>query len=188
VLRRQVLEQFGEIHRRAELGIYPGMGSRKLAELELDALRHHPGLSVLWMAASGSNLSVRRADFEEVGGFDECLTINEHRELALRLSARGLQLAAVDGARTYHLTHRVGWRDPLTETSWERIMYARHPCLAVKLMSIFWMSIGGVRTIPAEARINSLPQMDAIARGGTVVDYDAIRRAHPALADLSDAL
>jgi glycosyltransferase involved in cell wall biosynthesis len=187
VTRRQVLDCFEEIHSRAEFGIYPGAGPRRLAELEMDALRHHPELSVLWMAASGSNFSVRRADFEAVGGYDERLTTNEHRELALRLSEHGVRVVAVDGARTYHLTHRVGWRDPLTETSWERIMYSRHPCLAVKLMSIFWMSIGGVKTVPDEARIQSLPEMDAVARGRTTVDYDAIRRAYPELPDLSAA-
>jgi hypothetical protein len=94
-------------------------------------LRHNPDLSVLWMAASGHNFSVQRTDFEAVGGLDERLLINAHRELALRLLQKGIRLVLVDGARTYHLTHRIGWRDPLTDTSWERVMYARHPCLAV---------------------------------------------------------
>jgi glycosyltransferase involved in cell wall biosynthesis len=183
---RQVLEQFDQIESRAEPGIYPGAGPRMLAELEMDALRNHPDLSVLWMAASGSNFSVRRLDFTAASGYDERLTINEHRELALRLWERGVRLTAVDGARTYHLTHRVGWRDPLTETTWERIMYEAHPCLAVRLMSIFWMSLAGDRAIPDEARITSLPQMDAIVRGGTTIDYDAIRRGHPQLALLGE--
>jgi glycosyltransferase involved in cell wall biosynthesis len=185
VTRQQILEDFGAIERRAEHGIYPGAGPKKLADLEMDALCHHPHLSVLWMAASGSNFSVPRLDFLAVRGFDERLAINEHRELALRLQERGLGMTAVLGARTYHLTHRLGWRDPLTDTTWERIFYEAHPCLAVKLMSLFWMSVGGVATIPEEARIRSLPQMDAIVRGGSAVDYEAIRRAHPALAGLA---
>jgi glycosyltransferase involved in cell wall biosynthesis len=186
VTRQQVLEHFEEIEARAQPGIYPGAGPRKLAELEYDALCNHPGLSVLWMAASGHNFSVRRHDFEAVGGFDECLNMNEHRELAFRLAEHSIPITLVKGAATYHLTHRIGWRDPLEDTSWERVFYDAHPCLAVKLMSIFWLSVGGTDTIPVEARINSLPDMDAIVRRGTAIDYDAIRRAHPHLADLSE--
>jgi hypothetical protein len=97
----------------------------------------------------------------------------------VRLSERVIRIVPVSGARTYHLTHRVGWSDPLHDTDWERIFYEAHPCLAVKLMAIFWMSLAEVKTIPPEARITSLPQLDAIVRGGTTIDYDAIRRAHP---------
>jgi glycosyltransferase involved in cell wall biosynthesis len=183
VTRRQVLDRFEEIEDRAQPGIYPGAGPRKLFELEWDALRNHPGLGVLWMAASGHNLSVRRRDFEAVGGFDERLPLNEHRELAFRLAERGIPLVAVPGARTYHLTHRTGWRDPLEETDWERIFYEAHPCLAVKLMAVFWMSIGG-KSLPEEARITSLPQLDGIVRRGAAVDYDVLRQAHPRLAVL----
>jgi glycosyltransferase involved in cell wall biosynthesis len=184
VTREQVLQDFGAIERRAQPGIYPGAGPRKLAEVELDALHSYPDLGVLWMAASGHNASVPRADFEAVGGFDERLTINEHRELAFRLAERGVRVALVPGARTYHLTHRSGWRDPLRDTDWERIFYQAHPCLAVKLMALFWLSLSDAKTIPPEARITSLPQMDAIIRGGTSIDYDAIRRANPWLPPL----
>jgi hypothetical protein len=184
VTREQVLDHFEEIKRRAQLGIYPGVGPRALAELELDTLRHHPDLGVLWMAASGHNLSVRRRDFEMVGGYDERLTMNEHRELAFRLVEKGIRVIAVP-ARSYHLTHRVGWRDPMQDTSWERIFYQAHPCLAVKLMSIFWLSLAGEKAIPPEARINSLVEMDAIVRQGTKIDYDAIRGGYPGLADLT---
>lgn len=184
VTRRQVLERFEEIDRRAQPAIYPGAGPRTLFELEWDALQNSPNLGVLWMAVSGHNFSVRRQDFAAVGGFDERLSMNEHRELAFRLAERGVRAVAVPGARTYHLTHRSGWRDPLEETGWERLFYDAHPCLAVKLMSLFWMSIGGVKTIPEAARIKSLAHLDAIVREGTTVDYDAIRRALPRLADL----
>jgi glycosyltransferase involved in cell wall biosynthesis len=184
VTRDQVLHDFAAVERRAQPGIYPGAGPRKLAEVEMDALHHHPDLGVLWMAASGHNASVRRADFEAVGGFDERLTINEHRELAFRLSERVVRVAAVPGALTYHLTHRSGWRDPLRDTDWERTFYQAHPCLAVKLMAVFWMSVSDVKTIPPEARITSLAQMDRIVQEGTIIDYDAIRRAHPPLPDL----
>ena len=177
VTRDQVLEDFAAIHRRAEPGVYPGAGPRRLHEIEMDALRHRPDCSVLWAAASGSNQSVGREAFLDAGGFDERLDINEHRELAFRLCTAGGRMAAVDGAFCYHLTHRTGWRDPLNETNWEEIFYAAHPTLAVKLLSVFWASLAPNRGLVPEARIGSLAELESAARGGSGVDYDAARRA-----------
>ncbi|HEY3888720.1 MAG TPA: glycosyltransferase family 2 protein [Caulobacteraceae bacterium] len=176
VTRDQVLEDFAAIHRRAEPGVYPGAGPRRLHEIEMQALRHRPDCTVLWAAASGSNQSVARDAFLEVGGFNEALDINEHRELALRLCAAGARMAAVDAAFCYHLTHRSGWRDPLSETHWEAVFYAAHPTLAVKLLAVFWASLAPGRHLPPEARIGSLAELEAAARGATGVDYDAVRR------------
>ncbi len=176
VTREQVLDDFAAIHRRAAPGVYPGAGPRRLHEVEMQALRHQPDCTVLWAAASGSNQSVAREAFLGVGGFDEALDINEHRELALRLCAAGLEMAAVDAAYCYHLTHRSGWRDPLTETRWERAFYAAHPILAVKLLAVFWASLTPNRDLPPEARIGSLSELEAAARGGSGVDYDAVRQ------------
>ena len=176
VTRGQVLEDFAAIHARAEPGVYPGAGPRRLHELEMHALRAHPHCTVLWAAASGSNQSVSRAAFLDAGGFDERLDINEHRELALRLCTAGARMTAVDGAFCYHLTHRSGWRDPLSETRWEEVFYAAHPILAVKLLAVFWAGLAPNRHLPPEARIDSFPALEAAALGGTGVDYDAVRR------------
>ena len=89
VTRWQVLNDFPAVARRAEMGIYPGAGPRRLEELEMEALRRHHDCSVLWATASGSNLSVPRDAFLEVGGFNEAIDISEHRELALRLCQAG---------------------------------------------------------------------------------------------------
>jgi glycosyltransferase involved in cell wall biosynthesis len=176
VTRGQVLDEFGAIHRRAEPGVYPGAGPRRLYEIEMEALRRQPDCSVLWAAASGSNQSISRAAFLDAGGFDERLDINEHRELALRLCAAGARMAAVDEAFSYHLTHRSGWRDPLSETRWEEVFYAAHPILAVKLLAVFWAGLAPNRDLLPEARIGSLTELEAAARGETGVDYDAVRR------------
>ncbi len=184
VTRQQVLGDWAAIERRAQPGIYPGAAPAALFAAEWDALVNHPDLSVLWMAAAGNNMSVRRRDFEAIGGFDERHNLLEQRELAFRLCQQGVRLVPVPGARTYHLTHRVGWRDPLAETEWEQLFYEAHPCLAVKLMPVFWMSLSGEKAIPPEARILSLPQLEAIVQGKTTIDYDAIRRAYPRLARL----
>lgn len=176
VTRRQVTEDFPAIERRAEFGIYPGAGPRRLYEMEMDALRWHPDCTVLWAASTGSNLSVRRDAFLAAGGFDETIDNSEHRELALRLCLAGGRMVPVEGARTYHLTHRSGWRDPLQETGWERAFLAAHPVAAVKLLAVMWASLADRSPIPPEARINSLVELEAAARGDRGVDYDAIRR------------
>jgi GT2 family glycosyltransferase len=186
VTREEIINHFDALERRAAPGIYPGAGPRRLFELEMDALVGHPDCAVLWAAASGSNLSVPRDHFLRVGGFDERLDINEHRELALRLCVAGARMVPVQGARTYHLTHRSGWRDPLRDTAWEQVFYQAHPIPAVKLLAIFWASLSGPSRIPREARIKSLLELEAAARGDTCIDYDAIRRLIPALAVLDD--
>lgn len=187
VTRAQVRESFDLIASRAEPSIYAGAGPRRLYELETRALAAIPDASILWMTACGHNLSIPRADFEAVGGFHPQLSINEHRELALRLCQRGSRMAHVAGARSFHLTHRVGWRDPTTETDWEQVFHAAHPSLATRLMSVFWLSLAGDREIPEEARILSLEQLEAIVRDGSSFDYDALRRRHPKLGDLVPA-
>lgn len=175
VTRRQVLEEFEAVARRAEAGVYPGVGPRRLQELEIDALRRHADCSVLWAAATGSNLSVPRAAFLQTGGFHEGGGLTEHRELALRLCQMGLGMGLIEGARSYHLTHRSGWRDPLAETGWEEVFYALHPIMAVKLLAVFWASLAANSPLPAAVRINSLMELEAAARGDCGADYDAAR-------------
>ncbi len=177
VTRRQIAEAFDEIDARAQPGIYPGFGPRRLFELEMEALATAPDCKVLWAAASGSNQSLRRNDFLEVGGFHPELSINEHRELALRLTERGLRMAGTS-ARTYHMIHRSGWRDPLQERDWEEIFYAAHPTAEVALMPILWASLGE-DSVPKAARIHSLPALEAAAaRCQALYGREAVVSAH----------
>src|SRR5205085_2938436 len=101
VTRQQLQSSFHEIDRRAQPGVYPGFGPRRLFELEMEALASSADCPVLWAAASGSNQSVSRAAFLDVGGFNPLLDTNEHRELALRLCRRGLSMVGTR-ARSYH--------------------------------------------------------------------------------------
>lgn len=162
----QVTDDFAAIEARAEPGIYPGAAPRRLYELEMDALRRYPDCPVLWAAASGSNLSVRREAFLGVGGFDEALDINEHRELALRLCKIGQRMVPVEGARSYHMTHRSFWRDPLLERDWEEIFYRAHPIKAVRLLAPFWAGLSQSGPAPDQPRISSLPELAAAAADG----------------------
>jgi glycosyltransferase involved in cell wall biosynthesis len=187
ITREQVRTRFDAVAALAEPGIYAGAGPRRLYELETQALHAIPDASILWMTAPGQNLSLRRADFQAVGGFDERLSLNEHRELAFRLYERGLKMVPVDGARSFHLLHRVGWRDPLVDTAWEEVFHRAHPCLATKLMNIFWLCLARDEDIPEPARIFSLEQLEAIVQHGTSFDYDGLRRRHPRLATLDPA-
>jgi len=179
VTREQIADDFAAIDRRAQPGIYPGVGPRRLYEAEMDALTSHPDSPVLWAAASGSNQSVPRQAFLSVGGFDATLPINSHREVAYRLTRAGLRMAPAPGARTYHMIHRRGWRDPLSETEWETRFYERHPTPEVPLLSVFWSSFSDRPPYPPEALLHSLPEFEAAARRlGGVAGIDAVRRAH----------
>jgi len=50
-----------------------------------------------------------------------------------------------------------------------------HPLLAVKLLAVFWASLSPDSPLPDEARILSLPALEAAARGTNGVDYDTAR-------------
>ena len=179
VTQHDVSERFESIHHRAQPGIYPGVGPRRLFEIEMEALRYHADCGVLWAAASGSNQSVGRDAFLTCGGFDEQLSINEHRELALRLCQSGLRMVPADGAFTYHLTHRTGWRDPVGDSTWERRFYRSHPIAEVPLMSILWASLSDPAPFPPAARIMSLPALEAAAaRCRSAQGIEAVRQAH----------
>ena len=159
----QVRTAFDAIAVRAQKGIYPGFSPGLLHDSEMQALSETPECPVLWAAASGSNQSVRRADFLAIGGFDACIDINEHRELARRLVLAGARMAAVPAARVYHLVHRSGWRDPMIESGWEERFWNRHPAPEVALLPIFWASLSSHPSIPAEKRIVSLSQLAEVA-------------------------
>ena len=175
VTRDQVLFDVPAIERRAESGLYPGAGPRLLQEIELKALREHSSCSVLWAAASGSNQSVARDAFLALGGFHEAIDINEHRELALRLQRSGHRMVFAEGARSYHLIHRSGWRDPLQDTAWEDAFHAAHPLPEVELLPVFWASLSPRVPFAQEDRIMSLPELEAAATSGTAAWRGALR-------------
>jgi hypothetical protein len=178
VTRKQIREAFDTIDARAQPGIYPGFGPRRLYELEMEALMAQTGRSVLWAAASGANQSLSRTAFLESGGFHPDLTINEHRELALRLCGQGLRMAGCTG-RTYHMTHRSGWRDPLNEPDWEDIFYGAHPLPEVALLPILWESLSDTASLPEALRIMSLEDLSVAAeRCKGLVGREAVREAH----------
>jgi glycosyltransferase involved in cell wall biosynthesis len=175
VTRTQILHAFETIANRAEPGIYPGAGPRLLQDIEIDALRHHPDCAALWAAAVGSNQSVPREAFLSVGGFNDAIDINEHRELALRLCKAGLRMGFVEEAGTYHMLHRSGWRDPLKDDRWERHFYEAHPTLAVKLLAVFWSSLSPHCPLAPDAKIRSIPELERAAAQGHEAFYDTVR-------------
>jgi glycosyltransferase involved in cell wall biosynthesis len=178
VTREQIRHDFKAIDSRGQPGIYQGFGPRKLYEIEMDALRNHPGNKILWLAAAGSNQSMSREAFLKSGGFHPEISINEHRELALRLCQNGLRMTDATG-RTYHMLHRTGWRDPMQDTTWETIFYNAHPIPEVALLNFFWGSLSDPIPFPAEACIRTLPELDAAAdRYRGIVGLDKVREAH----------
>jgi cellulose synthase/poly-beta-1,6-N-acetylglucosamine synthase-like glycosyltransferase len=160
VSTQQVLEDFASIERRSELGIYPGIGPRKLYELEIDALKRQQPQQLLWMTASGCNMSVRRNAFLAIGGFNPQVDLTEQREMAARLCAMGQVMGFVEGGVTYHLSHRSGWRDPLQDTQWEQHLLQTQSGAATRLLPVMWASLADHSPLPTTQRITNL---DALA-------------------------
>ncbi|PNG24721.1 glycosyltransferase family 2 protein [Methylocella silvestris] len=184
VTKADISRNFSSIELRAQPGIYPGAGPRRLYDLEMEALQAETDCGVLWAAASGSNQSVARLAFLEAGGFDPELSINEHREIALRLVKAGLRMALATGARSFHMIHRKGWRDPLVERDWEKRFYRLHPIPETPLLAVLWASLAETSALPAYARIRSLPDLFRAARRcDGVVGIEAVRRAHLAASE-----
>ena len=157
-------EPFQVLLDRSDVAIYPGAAPRRLYEIEMGALRGNSAPAAEWMAAAGHNFSIPRQAFIEAGGFDAAISINEHRELALRLSRRGYRMVAVEGAISLHLTHREGWRDPLAgEDGWEEAFARRHP-RETAVMIRLWRSLAGDKKLPAEERLTTLEEVDALLR------------------------
>ncbi len=178
VTRQQIRNAFHEIDARSQPGIYPGFGPRKLFELEASAFRDTPDCPVLWAAASGANQSVSREAFLDSGGFLPQIDNNEHRELALRLCKQGFGMAYSSG-RSYHMTHRSGWRDPLVENNWEAIFFDAHPMPEVALLPLLWASLSDAPDLPEKARIHTLPELaEAAARYRGIEGREAVRAAH----------
>jgi GT2 family glycosyltransferase len=157
-------EPYERLLGRSEAAIYPGAAARKLYELEMGALRARSAPHAQWMAAAGHNFSIPRAAFLAAGGFDQDISINEHRELALRLCRSGARLVVVEGAVSIHITHREGYRDPLTgEDGWEQAFARRHP-LETQIMMRFWRSLAADCNIEADERVTTLERADELLR------------------------
>jgi glycosyltransferase involved in cell wall biosynthesis len=149
---------------RSEPAIYPGAAPRRLYELEMGALRAGSVPLAQWITASGHNFSIPAASFRDAGGFPLDISINEHRELALRLCRDGARVVPVEGAISLHLTHREGYRDPLVgEDGWEQAFSRRHP-YETELMMRFWRSLAGDATLDPAERIPSLEHLDQLLR------------------------
>jgi glycosyltransferase involved in cell wall biosynthesis len=159
-------EPYEKLLARSEAAIYPGAAARKLYELEMGALRARSAPHAEWMAAAGHNFSIPRAAFLAAGGFDQDISINEHRELALRLCRSGARVVVVEGAVSIHITHREGYRDPLTgEDGWEQA-FARHHPLETQIMMRFWRSLAAGGGIDPAEQVTTLERADELLRPG----------------------
>lgn len=175
VTKEHVLHDFESIARKSEAGIYPGVGPRKLYELEISALISNPNSPLLWMTASGSNMSVRRESFIEIGGFNPDIDLLEQREMAARLCAKGQRMGFVEGALTHHLCHRSGWRDPMLNMSWEHHLIKSCPGPATRLLPVLWASLADKSPLPVHDRIESLEALEQAALTLTEAEIERLR-------------
>jgi GT2 family glycosyltransferase len=168
VTERMVAEEpYEKLLQRSEIAIYPGAAPRRLYELEMSALRAGSVPHAQWMAASGHNFSIPRATFLAAGGFPLDISINEHRELALRLCRDGAKVVVVEDAISLHLTHREGYRDPMQgEDGWEQAFARRHP-FETELMLRFWRSLAGDPGLHPAERLPTLESVEILLQRAT---------------------
>ena len=163
-------EPYETIFDRSEPAIYPGGAARKLYELEMGALRARSIPHAEWMTAAGHNFSIPRAAFLAAGGFDQDISINEHRELALRLCRSGARVVVVEGAISVHVTHREGYRDPLTgEDGWEKAFARLHP-FETQVMMRFWRSLAADSALEPAEQVPTLERAEEILRARSAGD------------------
>jgi len=177
VTRAMVTRDFDALLARAAPGHYPGIVTRRMHVVEMEALRDAPGCTTLWAAATGSNLSVPRAAFLAAGGFDPAVDITAHRLLALQLRDAGHPMRPAEGAITVHVTHRAGLTDPLADLGWEARFLALAPRPEVALLAVYWAGLSDRPPFPCDYVLGSLPALEAAARGGDGRDWDVPRRA-----------
>jgi hypothetical protein len=164
---------YEQLLQRSEVAIYPGAAPRRLYELEMSALRAGTVPLAQWLAASGHNFSIPTAAFLAAGGFPLDISINEHRELALRLCRDGAKLVVVEGAISLHLTHREGYRDPMKgEDDWQQAFARRHP-YETELMMRFWRSLAGDATLDLTERLPTLESVEQLLQQRAAADGKA---------------
>jgi hypothetical protein len=127
------------------------------------------------MAASGSNLSVRRQAFLASGGFNPEVDFIEQREMAARLCALGQAMGFVKGGLTFHLSHRSGWRDPLQNTQWEQHLMQTQPGSATRLLPVMWASLAEPTPLSPNQRITNLDALARVAQQLTEFEIDHLR-------------
>jgi glycosyltransferase involved in cell wall biosynthesis len=160
-------EPYEQLLQRSEIAIYPGAAPRRLYELEMGALRASGVPHAQWMAASGHNFSIPTVAFLTAGGFPLDISINEHRELALRLCRDGATVVVVENAISLHLTHREGYRDPMKgEDGWEQAFARRHP-LETQLMMRFWRTLAGDPALTPTERLPTLESVELLLQRAT---------------------
>ncbi len=160
---------------RSEPAIYPGAAARKLYELEMSALRAQSIPNAQWIAASGHNFSIPSQAFRAAGGFDTDISINEHRELALRLCRDKARLRVVEGAVSLHLTHREGYRNPLSgEDGWEQAFARRHP-FETQIMMRLWRTLADDATLDPAERVTTLEYADELLAASARPAYTGLQ-------------
>lgn len=79
---------------------------------------HRASHSVDWLPSS--NLLMRRAWFDKVGGFNEALRTGEDKEFTLRLHKQGARLLSVNDLVALHWGYEMNWREWMGKEMWRQ--------------------------------------------------------------------
>ena len=79
---------------------------------------HQAWHGVDWLPSS--NLLMRRAWFDKVGGFSETLRTGEDKEFTLRLHKQGARLLSVNDKAALHWGYEMNWREWMGKEMWRQ--------------------------------------------------------------------
>jgi glycosyltransferase involved in cell wall biosynthesis len=190
VTLNDVLYRFAlSIPARSRKGAYPHLG---WMEEQAEAAGSFEGRRGGWLFFSPQNCSIRRRDFAALGGFDRTMPFCEGWDLALTALARGLPLARVGSARTYHLYHHRRFADfdqSLRRWRAMRMIAKKHDAPRVMLANLVFRFQGNDPWLPKEIGPLDFDHFERLwtAPGNSLGSLEQIFRGHPQIAELEAA-
>jgi GT2 family glycosyltransferase len=144
----------------AEQGSYAGLGGW---HRQLEQLLASEGEPFAWMGVIPHNLSLTRADFVRVGGFDAFLAHCEGWDLGLRLQRLGVPIRFAPGARTFHLFHwRPLQRDLDNIDHSHELLCQRYPQELPQAAFVWFAAARGEVSVPAEMNLDHWRSAQAV--------------------------
>jgi len=98
--------------------------------------------SVPWAITHGANISTTRKLFDEVGGFDEEMTLFDDWDFSYRLYRAGAVILNAANARNFHQTHPRDYQDERMRfiSNYERLV-KKFSCLEIQLIWPYYQKI-----------------------------------------------
>lgn len=133
------------------------------------------GSPFAWAGVIPHNLSMTRATFEAVRGFDETLLHFEGWDLGIRAASASVPLGWVRHAKSFHLYHWRGWDAHRTNAGQAiEALQQRYPEAGIEAFLTWCAAINGNPFVPAELNLSNVRVLEEwFARGGSKAWFQA---------------